>query len=169
MILYLPEKFDENEWTVIIGVVLNILLFKFLPRRLPKEIISLIVLLSISFPTLLDHSIAAKSINLYNLNDMREYEIFDVILYGVYPAFGYLFVYFLNYWDLKGIWVAFYILIWCIFGYSMDFLLEKLHVFNFTGWKLTYSLPLYLVVLSLTYLFYKLLIYYADKISIERT
>jgi len=80
MLLYFPGKFDVNEWTISIACLLNLLLFIILPKRFPKEVTPLIVLLSISFPKILDHTIAAKSINLYNLNDMKQYEIFDVVL-----------------------------------------------------------------------------------------
>jgi hypothetical protein len=83
MILYLPEKFDENEWTILIALIANILIFMFLPKKLPKEITPLIVLLSISFPKIMDHSMGVKPYNLYDLTDTNKYELFDLLLYGV--------------------------------------------------------------------------------------
>jgi hypothetical protein len=163
MLLYYPNKFDENEWTILIGILFNILIFIFLPKRIPKEITPLIVLLSISFPKIMDHSMGVEPYNFYDLTDSSKYEIFDLALYGVYPAFGYLFVYFLDYFNLKGLKVVLYIFVWNLFAVVAEFLLIKLHVFVYTGWKLIYSLPVYLVVLILTFLFYKFVSFYRNK------
>ncbi|MCT2537139.1 hypothetical protein NC661_05790 [Aquibacillus koreensis] len=160
MLLYFPEKFDINEWTILITVVFNIGIFLFMRKRIPKEITPLIVLLSISFPQVMDHSMGVKPFNYYDLTDSNKYELFDVILYGAYPAFGYLFVYFLDYLNLKGKKLVLYFLSWALFSVVFELLLVKLHVYVYNGWKIYYSLPVYLVVLSLTFLLYKFLIYY---------
>lgn len=162
MLLYFPTKFDENEWTIIIAVLFNLLIFKFMPKKLPKEIIPLIVLISISFPKILDHTIAIKPYNFYDLTDTKHYEIFDLILYAVYPAFGYLFVYFVEYF--KGLKLVLYFLIWCLISGVMEFFFVKLHVYTYNHWKLIYSMAIYVVVLALTYLFYKFVDYYRRKI-----
>ncbi len=164
MFLYLPEKFDANEWTIIIIVLLNIAIFAFMPKRIPKEITPLIVLLSISFPKVLDHSMGVKPFDLYDISDYHEYELIDLILYGAYPAFGYLFIYILDYFNFKGLKLVFYFLTWTIFAVVFELLLVKLNVYVYTGWKIVYSLPVYSIVLSLTYLFYKLIMYYHKKL-----
>ncbi|QDP40279.1 hypothetical protein [Radiobacillus deserti] len=156
MILDLPETFDKSEWTIIAGIVFNILIFTVLPKRIPKQITPLIVLLSISFPTILDHTIAVKPFGLYDLSDSYRYEIFDVILYGVYPAFGFLFVYIYEYFKFEGFKLFFYFIGWSIFAPCFELFLVKLDVYTYTGWKVVYSLPVYTIVLSLTFLFYKL-------------
>jgi hypothetical protein len=161
MILYFPEKFDENEWTILIALVANILIFLFLPKKLPKEITPLIVLLSISFPKIMDHSMGVKPYNLYDLTDTNKYELFDLLLYGVYPAFGYLFVYFIDY--VKRFMLVLYMIGWSLFSTLFEWIFVKLHVFNYTGWRVVYSLPIYLVVLSLTFLFYHFLMVYRFK------
>jgi hypothetical protein len=163
MLLYYPNKFDENEWTILIAILFNILIFILMPKRIPKEITPLIVLLSISFPKIMDHSMGVEPYNLYDLTDSSKYEIFDLVLYGVYPAFGYLFVYFLDYFNFKGIKLVLYFIVCSLFAFVFEFLLVKLHVFVYTGWKLIYSLPIYIVVLSLTFLFYKFVTYYRNK------
>jgi hypothetical protein len=164
LFLYFPIKFDQNEWTILAAVILNILIFSFFPKKIPKEITPLIILLSISFPKIMDHSMAVKPFDLYNITDTSKYELFDLVLYGVYPAFGYLFVYFLDYF--KGLKVVIYFTFWTIIAIGIELLLVKLHVFVYTGWKLVYSLPIYIVVLSLTFLFYKFIIHYYNKIHI---
>lgn len=161
MIFYPPNKFDQNEWTIIILVIFNILVFNLVPKRFPKEVTPLIVLLSISFPKIMDHSMAVPPFDLYNLTDSGKYEIFDLAIYGIYPAFGYIFLYFIDLYQLKHFKLALYIIAWSILAVGFDFLLAKLHVFVYTGWNLIYSLPLYIVVLTLTFLFFKFIIHYA--------
>lgn len=158
MILYLPEKFDENEWTILIALIANLLIFLFLPKKLPKEITPLIVLLSISFPKIMDHSMAVKPYNLYDITDTNRYELFDLLLYGVYPAFGYLFIYFIDH--VKRFMLVLYMIGWSLFGTLFEWIFVKLHVFTYTGWKIVYSLPVYIIVLSLTFLFYSFLMKY---------
>lgn len=155
MLLYLPTKFDENEWTVLLLITINVLLFTFLPKRLPKEITPLIILLSISYPQIIDHTIGADPYNFYDITDTKKLELFDILLYAGYPAFGYLFVYIYDKYNFKNIKLIMYFIAWSLFSVMFEFLMVKLHVFNYIGWKLIYSLPIYLVTLSITLLFYK--------------
>ena len=163
MLLYYPTKWDENEWTIITAILFNILIFKYLPKRIPKETTPLIVLLSVSFPKVMDHTMAVDPFNLYDLTDSSKYEIFDLALYGVYPVFGYLFIYLLDFFNFKGFKLILYLMVWSLLSVVFEFVLFKLHVFVYTGWKLIYSLPIYLVVLSITFLFYKFVTYYRLK------
>lgn len=169
MLLYPPEKFDINEWAIMIIVIFNIAIFLFVKKRIPKEISPLIVLLSISFPKVMDHTMGVKPFNLYDITDTHKYELFDLILYGAYPAFGYLFVWFLDYFNLKGKKIVLYFLSWTLFSVVFELLLVKLHVYVYTGWKIVYSLPVYIMVLSLTCLFYKFLIYYNKYNNFKQT
>jgi hypothetical protein len=155
MLLYFPSKFDGNEWAIILALLFNILIFTFLPKRIPKEITPLLVLLSISFPKIMDTTLAVKPLNLYDLNDTSHYEIFDLALYGVYPAFGYLFIYIYDYYKFKGFGLVVYFICWSLAGVSVELVLVLLHVFVYKGWHLIYSLPIYILVLSLTFLFYR--------------
>ncbi|UFU01126.1 hypothetical protein KO561_09390 [Radiobacillus kanasensis] len=169
MLLHFPEAFDKNEWAVIIGILINIIIFMCLPKRIPKEITPLIILLSMSYPKILDHSLAVSPLNYYDIMDSTKYEIFDLLLYGVYPAFGYLFVYILDYFKLKGFQLFWYLLAWNLFAVGVEYLLIKLGIFVYKGWSLAYSLPIYTIVLSLTLLFYKLAMYFHNKNTQQHT
>jgi hypothetical protein len=143
MILKLPEHFDQNEWFIIIVILLSLIMFKRLPKRFPKAITTIIVLYSIAMPKIFDHTIAVKPYNLYDLTDSGKYELFDVIMYAIYPPFGYLFIYLYDYFKIKGIRFVLYIFIWALAALGMEFITNKLHVYNYHGWKLIYSLPTY--------------------------
>ncbi|MED4228603.1 hypothetical protein [Neobacillus cucumis] len=96
MFLYLPKHFDENEWFIIIVLLVGIIVVR-LPKKMPTEVTYLIVLLSLAIPTIIDHTIAAISpYDVYRINDSEKYEVFDIVLSGVYAPFGYLCVIFMN-------------------------------------------------------------------------
>jgi hypothetical protein len=155
MLLYYPENFNQNEWFILGAVIVNILVFTFFPKRLPRELVPLIVLLSISFPKVLDHTMAVQPYDLYNITDSKKYELFDLILYGVYPMFGYLFLYIFDVFKPSHIKFILYLLFWTFFAGAFEYILINIHVFTYTGWHIVFSLPVYLVTLCLTYLFYR--------------
>jgi hypothetical protein len=57
-------------------------------------------------------------------------------------------VLFLNYYPLKGTnrTKLLYILAWSFVSVNIEFLIEKTHFFNYTGWKLWYSACLYPII-----------------------
>ncbi|WP_043933060.1 hypothetical protein [Bacillus sp. EB01] len=154
MLLYPPEHFDKNEWFILFAIGFNIAIFAGLPKRLPYASIPLIVLISISFPKLFDHTIAVAPYNFYNINDSVHFEYFDLLLYGVYPAFGYLFIYIYDFYKPRGYGLILYLLAWSLTGSALEFLLTKLGVFTYIHWNTVYSLAVYLGVLPFTLLFY---------------
>ncbi|TWE09183.1 hypothetical protein FB550_1011215 [Neobacillus bataviensis] len=169
MFLYLPKHFDQNEWFIVIGLFLSILLVR-LPKRIPTEVSYLIVLLSLAIPNIIDHSIAAISpYDAYRINDSEKYELFDVLLSGVYVPFGYLCVYFYEWLRPKKMMTVLYILSWDLFAIFFEFVIVRLHVFTYHGWSLSYSFPTYLLVISLFLLYYEFLLFHYKKKGEIRT
>ncbi|WP_409305091.1 hypothetical protein [Peribacillus sp. SCS-155] len=165
--LYFPKSFDINESVIILLLTMNVLIFMLVPKRLPKAVTSLIVLLSMSFPKVMDHTIAVKPFNYYDLGDSARYEIFDLLSYGVFPAFGYMFIYFIDLLDLKHFKLTLYFIAWSLFAVAVEYIAVKAKIFEYNRWKLIYSLPVYIVVLFITYLFYEFLMQYSKKSKIE--
>lgn len=170
MILKLPVHFDQNEWFIIVVILVSLIMYKVLPKRFPKAITAIIVLYSIAMPKILDHTIAVKPYNLYDLTDSSKYELFDLIMYAIYPPFGYLFIYIYDYFKFKGIRFAMYIFFWSIASIGMEFIANQLHVFNYHGWKLIYSLPIYTVIMIINvFLFNFTINYYRANFQIQNT
>lgn len=160
MFLYLPKHFDQNEWFIIIVLILSLFLVK-LPKRMPAEVSCLIVLLSLAIPNIIDHSIAAISpYDVYRLNDSEKYEVFDILLSGVYIPFGFLCVYFYEWLRPKKTKIVLYILCWALFAIGFEFVIVRLHVFTYHGWRLAYSFPTYLLVISLFLVYYEFLLFH---------
>jgi hypothetical protein len=150
----LPQEFDQNEWFLIIALIISFTLILFLPRRFPLSITILIMLFSITVARLSDHLLAGPNIDLYNLMDTGKYDLFDLFLYFLYAPFGYLFVYLYEKLNIKGFWILLYIIICSIAGTMIEGLCVLFDVFNYKGWKLSYSFCFYLAVQALTLLFY---------------
>ena len=158
--LPLPKHFDENEWCIIICIILGLFILK-LPNRLPTSITVLIVLLSMSIPKVLDQIIAAISpYDLYRITDTNKYELFDLLLDLVYIPFGYICIYLYDLLHPRNIQIAVYILCWTLFAEGFEFILVKMHVFNYQGWELVYSFSTYLVTITTFLSFYKILLYW---------
>jgi hypothetical protein len=87
----LPKYFDENEWTIIVGIFLSILLWR-LPKKIPTEITILIILFSMAVPKIMDHLIASVSPNLYQITDSEKYELFDLLLDIVYSFWIFMYL-----------------------------------------------------------------------------
>lgn len=160
--LTFPTHFDENEWFIIVVFLLSLSLFK-LPKRFPSEITILIIVLSMTVPKVIDHSIAANPLNLYDLNDSNKFEIFDVFLDFLYPPAGYICAYIYDKLRPKGFKILLYILIWTAFAIGFESIAIKFNVFNHHGWKLIYSLPTYLFAISSFLLFFVFLQNYFKK------
>lgn len=158
----LPKHFDENEWTIIAGIFLSILLWR-LPKKIPTEITILIILFSMAVPKIMDHLIASVSPNLYQITDSEKYELFDLLLDIVYIPFGYLCIYVFEIWKPKKLKLVFYIFIWSIFSVCFEFVMVKVHVFTYRGWKLAYSFPIYIMVITAVLSFYVFLSKYNQR------
>ncbi|MFJ8259139.1 hypothetical protein ACIQ4Z_18145 [Peribacillus asahii] len=163
MLLYLPKHFDENEWFIIIILVLSIFLVR-LPKRMPTEVFYLIVLFIMAVPSIIDYSIASiPPYDLYQMNDSEKLEVFDILLIGVYIPFGYLCVYFYEWFQPKQMKSVLYILSWALLATCFEFIMVKLHIFTYHGWSLAYSFPTYLFVISLFVSYYEFLLFHYKK------
>jgi hypothetical protein len=162
LVLDFPKLFDSNEWCIILLILLNVILFK-LPKRFPNAITVLMILLSISIAKIVDHTIAVFPVDLYDINDTKRYELFDLLLYACYPPFGYLCTYFYMSLKKRGLFVLLYIIIWALFAVIFEYFLVKIQVFRYNGWSIFYSFPTYLIVISIYLIFLNFVLKIYDK------
>ncbi|PKR84667.1 hypothetical protein [Heyndrickxia camelliae] len=151
----LPHKFDENEWFVIIGIIISYTIFFLLPKRFPINITILLMMFGSVVARFSDHLLAGPGVDLYNLMDTPNFELFDLILYLFYAPFSYFFVYFFEKFGIKGFGTLFYIIGCTLGGTMVEWLTKQFHVFNYNGWHLAYSFTVYLIIQTLTLFLYK--------------
>ncbi len=155
MLLYPPEKFDENEIFVIILLVFVWILLFVIPRHLSALEIFLIWTLNVYFVFTADMSLAVPPAELYETMDLPEHEIFDFLIF----FFGYFpFAYFaINYFKPRAFSVkqtVLFIIVCALLTTMLEWIALKLNVFTFTGWKIYLSFFVYIIVYSLNVLLF---------------
>ncbi|MBB2482571.1 hypothetical protein H5P36_20580 [Bacillus sp. APMAM] len=153
--LPLPQKFDENEWFVIIGIIISYTIVFLLPKRFPISISILLMMFGSTVARISDHLLAAPRVDMYNLMDTPKFDLFDLVLNLFYAPFAYLFIYFFDKFRIKGFTILFYIIGCTLVGTMFEWLTKQFHVFIYEGWQLAYSFTVYFIIQSLTLLLFK--------------
>jgi hypothetical protein len=155
-ILPLPKEFDQNEWFIIFHIIVLVLILYKVPRRFPPTITTLLLVFSITVARVVDHVIAGPHVNLYDIMDNGDFELFDLLCYIPYAPFGYIFIYIYDKYSLKGLRLIFYIILFSICSMGFEWLTgtKFISYLKYASWKPIYSLPIYLVVQPCTILFF---------------
>ncbi len=153
--LPLPEQFNENEWFIILTIVCGFILILFLPKRYPLVISILMILFTVTIAIIMDHLIATPPLDLYDLNDLKKYEVTDIITYLMYSPYALLCVYLFDKFDPKGIYITAYVILWSLFALGFECLAVFFNVFKFSGWTFLNSFAFYLLATSIYILFFR--------------
>lgn len=153
----LPKSFDQNEWFIIISFTLSVLVFILLPKRIPITITVLLLIFSSVVARLFDHLLAGPTLDLYDLNDTGKFELFDLFTYLLYSPFGYFFIYFYEKWELRGYQLFIYIVTCTTTATAYEWVNHYFNVFNYKGWKISYSFTVYLAIQPIMLLFYEII------------
>ena len=147
----LPESFNENEWFVIVSMIVLSICFIKTPRMMCREWIASIflwfanlglgvdILLGIDYP-----------FDFYQIMDTPKLELFDILVYFVnYPLYGYFFAYIMYKWIVRKDVLLLFVLIWCGLTAALEAFSVHFHVFTYLhGWTLGRSFLVYLVIYS---------------------
>lgn len=147
MILPLPQKFDANEWFILLAGVIVIFPSLLFPRRFLAIETVTILLFNFFVAFTVDSIISVKPIDLYDVNDVKEYELMDLLIYLLcYCPTLYLFLYFYDKWKLSG-WKTFmYIVGFSLLTGGLEYLAHLAHVFKYIKWNTGFSIGVYVVV-----------------------
>lgn len=149
--------FNGNEWFVIGITILNLTAMWFLPRTYSPLQMTFNMLIGITFGLLFDHTIGIPPYDLYDLGDHSNYQLFDLLSYVMYAPFGYWFIYGYERLRMYEFMTIVYILCWAGMALVMEWLGVRIGVFHYKhGYQLAYSLPIYLSLLSIHLLMYRL-------------
>ncbi|WP_053071817.1 hypothetical protein [Ornithinibacillus contaminans] len=151
--LPLPEQFDENEWFIILTTVFGFILILLLPKRYPHVISILMVLFTVTIAIIMDHLIATPPLDLYDLNDLKKYEVTDIITYLMYSPYALLCIYLFDKFDPKGKYITAYVVFWSLFALGFESLAAFFNVFKYSGWTFLNSFAFYLLATSI-YIFF---------------
>lgn len=161
--LLLPERFDQNEWFIILNILFGYLWVFFVPRRFPKAISVLVVLFSVCMALVVDHAIASPPLDLYDIGDHKKYEWMDIITYVMYTPYALLSAYLFDKLNPKGLYVTAYIVGLSLLSVFFEWLADLMHVFTYNKWNLFYSFAVYLVSSSLYLWFFRFIMGHYKK------
>lgn len=153
--LPLPHKFDQNEWFILGSIIVAYSIIFFLPKRFPTSLSIILLLYGPTVARISDHLLATAKLDYYRVMDLAKFEFFDLVTYLLYAPFSYLFLYIYDRLKLEGFWILFYIFCCTLAATFFEYINNVLHVFSYNGWKLFYSLSVYLFIQCLTIVFYK--------------
>jgi hypothetical protein len=162
-ILPLPKRFDQNEWFILLNITFGYVWIFFSPKKYPNVISLLAILFSVCMALIIDHAIAPPPLDLYDINDWKEYELFDVITYFIYTPYALLFVYLYDKFNPKGLYFTANIIIWSLFSVGFEWVAAKFHVFTYNNWSLLYSFSVYLVTTTLQLSFFRFILRYFNE------
>jgi len=158
LVIVYDQKFNSNEWFLIIILTIGIILVWKLPKRFPiKE--SLVYFTCFVFIGMIfDHTISIQPFDYYDVNDKSSYQFMDFVSYLTYGPFGYLFIYFYDFYKIKNPYNTIYIFLWTVISLVTEHIAQILGVFHYkNGYELYYSFPIYLVILLSQLYLYKFL------------
>lgn len=157
MIVY-DRSFNLNEWFIYGFMVMSVACCLLLPRRFPVSVVVLLAYFSFSVGLTADHTISVGAVDLYDVNESGAYELLDFITYLLYAPMAYLFVYFYDRWNVRGLWSVGYLAVWSLFAVGFEELTVLAGIFHYKGYRLLYSFPIYFAVQGITLLLYRLLL-----------
>ncbi|WP_456274902.1 hypothetical protein [Bacillus sp. AK031] len=151
------EAFDKNEIYILIMLAAAYSAFFILPKKLPTNITALFLVWGFSVSTLFDFTIGGGLIDFYRVNDSNRYEFFDLLSYFLFAAFSYFFVYFYEVFKIRGAGFILYVFGWSVIGMAMEKVSSIMGLTHYqNGYKIYYSLAVFLIIQSATALYYQL-------------
>jgi len=154
--LQLPERFDLNEWFVLVSAVLAMSVALSLPKRFSSAEISAYVVFTIYLSQTVDSLIAVAPYDFYDVNDSPKLELADVVIYYLcYPPFTYVYLYFYDKWHVRGWRRAAYVVGYSLLSVLLEWLANICHVYTYKGWKLYGSFFVYVGVYTLYILVFR--------------
>lgn len=150
-----PVSFDINEYYTIVITCLTVGLAIFLHKKHRKMMFSealTLFLYNVYVTSLFEFILAIKPIDLYDTLDRNYGEIYDFFLQAVtYPCTIFIFMHFFLTWKMSKIP---FILLGTATLVLMEWISEHyFSLFTYKGWKLIYSIPFYMFILTINVYF----------------
>lgn len=150
------KYFNQNEWYVIITLIIGILLLLKTKKRFPLENSILYFLYCFFIGMIVDHTIGTPPFDFYDINDTSRYEFFDFLTYFMFSSYGYLFIYLFDRFKIKSSYAPIYVLVWSCISMVMEVIADYMGVFHYkNGYNIYYSFPIYLSTQSMLLYLYK--------------
>jgi len=152
------NAFNTNEWFIIISlIVLNIIMIV-APKIFPFLQGIAHYMYGAFIAMFFDHAISVPPWDLYDINDSSAYEIMDFFTYLIYGCYSYLYAYLYKKLQIKRYMHFPYIFAWAVFSFFIEWVGVQVGMFHYDkGYRMYWSVPIYLFVQSLHIIYYHLI------------
>ena len=158
MVIVYDQKFNSNEWFIIAALIIGVIQVWKLPKRFPMKESLVYFIYFIFLGMIFDLTIGIRPFDYYDVNDKSSYQLMDFLSHLAYGPFGYLYIYFYDFFKIKNSYNTIYIFIWAISALVTEYIAHVLGVFHYkNGYEIYYSFPIYLLILMSALYLYKLL------------
>ena len=165
MIVY-DHHFNWNEWSILIGCFLGLIVIRLLPKRFPLKTSIVFFMCGVYSGFFFDHSLSVEPVSFYDVNDKSSYQLIDFISYLTFGPASYIFFYIYD--RYKKISAPIYILLWAFFDIGLEWYSSRIGIYHYRhGYSLYFSFPIYLIVNSSWIAFYNRMIKQVKKESEE--
>lgn len=135
---------DWNEYFIMGSACVTMPIYFMVRKHFQPAAKITIWLFTITWVETLDYGLASTPFQMYYCGDNTSYEPSGLLLHVfVYPPFSFIFLYFYDKWQLRGIKLICYILVWAGVSGLFEWIYVVNGIFNYTGWRLYYSIPIY--------------------------
>ncbi|SFF97665.1 hypothetical protein [Sporolactobacillus nakayamae] len=151
--------FDSNEiFILIIGALAYLVMF-LLPKYFSKQQTITMLLIGNYISTFFDNTVCINPFNYYNINDTPYTDFWDLLSCVMFSPFGYFFVYLYAIIKKNRTTYFFYISMWSLIAVVAEALAWRVGVYHYkNGYQLFFSLPIYIIVLTVTMIYYQFFI-----------
>jgi hypothetical protein len=160
MILYPPIRFDLNEWFLIAVTVISWSVYLLLRDRFPLIILIGLWLFNFYLSQTVDFAIAqGPPIDLYDINDLPQYEWSDLLMYiFTYPPVTLFIVWGYVRFRPRGLRLAIYLVAVALVSTGLEAVAWMCNVYHYKGWSLYYSFLVYIVSSAMNIALYRMII-----------
>jgi hypothetical protein len=152
------HDFDQNEWFILACLLIAYGIAFRLPRPFPKSFIVLVGLFALSLAKGADHTLGVDPLDYYDTNEIPVFDATDLATWLLYPVAGYLFVYAVHRFRVRGLAVPIFVLAGSAVALGFELICVRFRVFVYKEWEPGYSFLVYLLAQGATILFYALLV-----------
>lgn len=157
-VTYYDNSFNINEWFVIITTIVLLIIIWKLPKIFSTSQAVTYFVYGIFIGMFFDHTISVPPFDFYDVNDSSSYQVIDFISYIMYGPYSYIFIYFYSKLKIVGYKSIGYIVLWTALSILMEWIGTKIGLYHYKqGYRLFFSIPIYLFVQTLQIVIYKII------------
>ena len=149
--------FGSNDYWLLALIIITWGVFFCLPKIFSSQFTIFIFVYSLTIPSIMDNSFGVVPFNYYDIMDGPKYTGMDLVVYLLYPPYGYLFLFFYKKFCIDDKHFVFFISIAAIASFCFEWVNHKMGVFHYkNGYQIIYSPSFYLISQTLLILYYRL-------------